>query len=348
MTTRKAALATSLLVGCGSATQPPSPVVARPDPDPVDRLTDLARLLAADAVHHDKFARRTLYSWTTGDQIEDLRRTKRLLVRDESPTNGASFVDQVLYLLSLRGDPVAQKIYTAPFAKMRFAWPSMWATRAGWPNEHYGDHLIRISLKAEAWIAYLSTATGAFVVHDLDHKVIPQDQVLAKPERIAAIYFVSDASVAPAPGIPRPTASFREYAVCNESMIEWYEVGTVRLAGEVDRAIALIDALAKHAGKYRPGDAPTAGAWHAAPDGSVRGNYRAALALDSWNYRFASDAFVALAAKLRATPKLADAAAIKGAPSVPFAAGPTRNPPRIVRAPHDTFARPISATSARP
>jgi hypothetical protein len=157
---RSAALATSLLVGCGSPTQPtPQPPADSTRLEPrKDPAAELARGLAGDAVYHDKFARRILYSWTTTEQIDDLRKTKRLLVRDESPTNGASYVDQVLYALSLRGDLVAQKIYTAPFAKMRFAWPSMWATRAGWPNEQYGDQLIRITLKVDAWIAYLSTA----------------------------------------------------------------------------------------------------------------------------------------------------------------------------------------------
>jgi hypothetical protein len=299
-------------------------------------------------VYHDKFARRALYSWTTTEQVEDLRKTKRLLVRDESPTNGASYVDQVLYALSRRGDPVAQKMYTAPFAKMRFAWSSMWATRAGWPNEQYGDQLIRITLKADAWIAYLSTATGTIVVHDMQDKLIPTDVVLAKPERIAAIYFVSDASVPPAPGIPRPHSSFREYAICNESMIEWYEVGTARLAGEVDKAIALIERLVGWVAKENVVNRePAPRGWHG-PAPGVLGAYRAAVALDSFNYRLAVDVLKELLAKLRSTPKPTAEAAIKGAPTVVFTLGPARNPPRIVQKYNSSFAQPISATSARP
>jgi hypothetical protein len=344
-----AALATLLAqtgVGCGQpreATRSPVVEAVRGDPS-----IALARLLAADAVYHDKFARRTLYSWTTAEQIDELRKTRRVLVRDESPVNGASYVDQVLYVLSLRGDPVAQKIYTTPFARMRFAWPSMWATRAGWPAEQYGDQLIRITLKPDAWIAYLSTATGAFVIHDLKDEVVPQDAVLAKPERIAAIYFVSDASVPAAAGIPRPASSFREYALCNESMIEWYEVGTARLSQEVDQAISLIETLARHGAETATNDAPVARGWHG-PAPGVLGAYRGALALDSPNYRLTSDVLRGLLDKLRATPKPTAEAAIKGAPTATYSPGPPRNPPRIVRRGSDTFARfPASATSARP
>lgn len=348
MTTRKAALATSLLVGCGSPAQPAVHRETIPTTD-LDRGEALVRQLAADVVIHDKFARRILYTWTTGDQLEDLRKTRRLLVRDESPTNGASFVDQVLYLLSLQGEPVAQKIYTAPFARMRFAWPSMWATRAGWPREQYGDQLIRITLKAEAWIAYLSTATGKFVVHDLEDNVIPQAEVLAKPERLAAIYFVSDSTVAPAPGLPRPTTSYREYALCNESMIEWFEVGTVRLAGEIDRAVALVDALAQRAATPLDKLEPAPRSWEKPPTaGELFAAYRAALALDSAHYEFTPALMRDLAKQLRATPRSAEDAAIKGAPTATFTPGPARNPPRIVRNYNDTFARSMSATSAKP
>jgi hypothetical protein len=89
------------------------------------------RLLARDVVTHDRFARRTLYTWTTKDQIEELRTTRQLLSRDESPAHGASYLDQVLYTLAQRGDPTAALLYTTAFAKMRFAWHAPWATRGG-------------------------------------------------------------------------------------------------------------------------------------------------------------------------------------------------------------------------
>jgi hypothetical protein len=337
---RQAALA--LIVGCSSPpARPPDPpkVVIQADTD-----GDLMRRLAAEAVSSSKFARRTLYTWTTSEQVTALGVDRRLLVRDESPTNGASYIDQVLHKLAAK-DKLAALLYTAPFAKMRFAWPTMWPTRAGWPNEHYGDELIRITLKPEAWIVHLTTATGTFVVHDMQDAVVPIETVLADPKRIAAIYFVSDNSVTPAPGFPRPHSGFREYALCNESMIEWYEVGTARVAKELDQAIALVESLTKLAGKTT--DTAVARAWDGSPT-EVVGAYHATLALDSPNYELRRDALEELIALLRASRPQASRGAIKGAPTAVFAPGPPRKPPRIVRRGGDTFARAASATSARP
>jgi hypothetical protein len=174
---------------------------------------------------------------------------------------------------------------------------------------------------------------------------VPIDTVLADPKRIAAIYFVSDNSVSTPPKFPRPHSGFREYALCNESMIEWYEVGTARIAKELDEAIALVESLTKLAGKTS--EIAVATWWSASPT-DVVGAYHAALALDSPNYELRADALKDLLALLRASRPQAAQTAIKGAPTVVFAAGPPRKPPRIVRRGGDTFARPASATSARP
>jgi len=86
------------------------------------------------------------------------------------------------------------------------------------PEEH-GDQLIRITLKPEAWIVRLTTATGRRSRTSKVQELVPISTVLASPQRIAAIYFVADRSVTSAPGVPAPISSFREYALCNESMI---------------------------------------------------------------------------------------------------------------------------------
>jgi hypothetical protein len=126
-------------------------------------------------------------------------------------------------------------------------------------------------------------------------------------------------------------------------------VGTVRLAGEIDRAAALVDALARLAVKPSPHDPiPVPRSWETPPAGNLMATYRAALAFDSQNYGFSHRLLRDLASKLRATPRTASAAAIKGAPTATFTLGPTRKPPRLVRNYNDTFARSMSATSSKP
>src|SRR5215216_5742962 len=145
-----AIVAGSLLAGACNPSASPPPVVGSTAPATADPGREAAAGLARDALHHDDFVRRTVYSWTTAEQIEELRKGGPLLSRAESPANGASYVEQVIYALAQAGDPTAALLYHAAFARMRFAWHAPWATRDGWPTEEYGDQLIRITLQPEA------------------------------------------------------------------------------------------------------------------------------------------------------------------------------------------------------
>lgn len=346
---KPAILATSLLAACGSPTQPETRanVVEPAQRDPAAEAT---AALSRDALHHTRFARRTLYTWTTADQIADLRKTKQLLVREESPTSGASYLDQVLYLLAQRGEPVAKVLYSAAYAKMRFAWHAPWATRDGWPNEQYGDFLIKVTLKPEAIIVSLSTATGTFEARNLLNEPVPIATVLAKPETIAAIYFVNDAATTLST-LPRTTTTFRELALCNESMIESWEVGTTAIKDTLDGNAATVDAMVRYL-RTKPGPrpAPVSPTW-AAPTAhpSPEVAFAAALALDSPMYRLDADRLAALATRLRAMPK---GAPLEAHGTATFGGvGVVRKPPRIVKNPTASYASysvAPSPTAARP
>jgi hypothetical protein len=319
-------------------------------PAPRDPASEAAAALARDALHHDRFARGTLYTWTTADQIAELRRSSQLLVRDESPVHGASYLDQILYVLAQRGEPVAKLLYTTAFAKMRFAWHTPWGTRAGWPTEQYGDQLIRVTLKPDALIVSLSAATGVFEARNLRNEAVPLTAVLANPERIAAIYFVSDAHAAPGPGMLRPTTSFREVALCNESMIQSWEVGTDRIVHELATSSAALGALIRYLETTPAATQVRVPTVWATPPPRPRPEevFAAALALDSPLYRLDPFVLAALVAQLQATPK---PRAIEGVSVATFTPGTVRTPPRIVTQTNPTYAsysRPASPTAARP
>lgn len=343
---RTIVIATGLLSGCGSSGTPEMRQ-ALVEPEPIDPARQLAHLLAGDTVDQHKFFRGVLYSWTTSEQINALRSSPRLLTRAESPTSGAAYVDQILYTLATeRRDPLAMQLYTESFAAKRFAWPAAWATRAAWPNESYGDQLIRITLRDDAWIAKLSAATGDFVIHDRDDAIVPLDRVLASPQRIAAIYFVSDASIRTPKGWPRAIASYREYVVCNEAMIASWEIGTARVADEAARSAALIDAVARWIEadeiEVTPFTRKVPEAWLGNGAGPIA-QYQVGLALDSIHYELTVPRMRALANQLRDTPK---PPAIERVPSVAFVPGPARKPPRIVTRGDITYARAATSTSA--
>jgi hypothetical protein len=323
-----------LLAACGSSSpstrdEGEAPVVERGRPDPATKAN---AALAQDALYGGDYARRTLYTWTTREQVDELRKTKQLLVRDESPLHGATYYEQVVHALATRGDAIARLLDTTAFAKSRFAWHAPWATRRGWPGEDYGDQLVQITLRPESYVLALSTRDAAFTATDLKHAPVALADVAAHPERIAAVYFVSDVDD-PAATIPRPSATFREVVVCNESMIESWAVGTDDIASELAREAAALDKLARalHAASAPPDPIAVAGVWAAAADAKDRRPeraYAAALALDSPNYRLDPDALAALARLLRTTPR---PAALTGGGTAMFpGTGTVRPPPRVV------------------
>jgi hypothetical protein len=326
------------IAGCPSS--PPVPAPHRNVVAPAPRDAAVAR----DALDHEHYARAVLYTWTTPDQIDELRASKRLLVRDESPVSGASYLDQVLYLLAQHGDATAQLLYTTAFAKMRFAWHAPWATRVGWPNERYGGELIRVTLARDSVIVSVSSEHGIVGAHDLLDEPVPLAQVRAHPERIAAIYFVSDATIDAIAGVPRPTATFREFALCNEAMIESWEVGTDRIAQEVAAAATMLEALGKVA-DGAPVAVPTM--WQRPlRDPRPVDAYAAALAFANAFYRFDKGALTNLVGALRGTRK---PVALRSDAPPPFVPGTLRKPPRIVPNATDTYGQlRQSPTAAKP
>jgi hypothetical protein len=339
-----AVLATSLLAAsCGQ----PSPLKARSEavqPTDVDLAQQATRALAGDAVFQDRYARATLYTWTTAAQIDELRAGKPLLSREESPIHGAAYSDQVLEALAQRGDAIAKLLYTSGFARARHAWATAWATRAGWPDEQYGDQLIRIALKPDAIIVALSTATGTFEARSLDDRLVSLAELPGKIDRVAAIYFTSDATRPGARGLPKPTATFREYLVCNESMIAAWSVADPEILRELEREASGLDAvvayLRAHSGPTR---VVVPGSWtHAVTIDTPEAAFAAALAFDNVNYRLDPDQLALIAQMLRSTPK---PPVLAGTPTAKFpGTGVTRKPSRVVPAGGSTFA----STYAKP
>jgi hypothetical protein len=219
-------LAAVLAIGAPARAEPPPPPnVVRP------ALTGAAELIAALEAHtvtSADYARSTLYTWTTRDQIAALRKSSRLLVRDRSPDRGASYVELALFALAGQSDPIAKLLFTETYAKARFAWPAPWATVAGFDDEDYGDQLIAVKLKPDAIVVALTVDDGITGAHDLANRPIDLGDVAKHPERIAAIYFTAP--------------WYREYVLCNEAMIDSWSVGTDAIARELADEAVVLDA----------------------------------------------------------------------------------------------------------
>jgi hypothetical protein len=214
-------------------------------------------------------AQRELYSWTTADQLATLRADHQILNTTESQGLGPGYAATAIQQLaagSAPGHELATILAGDLFAKKRYAWPFPWATRMGWPGETYGDQLIYIRLKAEAWVALI--VNGQVSVIDMNNAPVALADALATPERIGVIYFVKDAAEGGAScssggsfsSLPTGTG-YREYILGNEAMVESWSVGTQamldRLNGDIDRITTFLERVrpcpdARDAASFNP------------------------------------------------------------------------------------------------
>lgn len=235
--------------GCGAGLERADPAPAPPAP-PVERpaRVSLRDHLIRHAVHHGDVARRELYTWTRPDQIAQLRRERRLLIRDRGAQGQIAAFD--FRLQRRRGDPIAALLASDGMKYRRFAWVSPWPIRRGWGERDYGDRLIRITLADEAVIGMLDSHLGddwRFV--DLTGREVSIESVLAAPHRLGAVYHVWHLDDgADLGGEPH---AFREYVLCNEAMIARWEVDSeavvARLEREREVLRQLADAFRRHA-----------------------------------------------------------------------------------------------------
>jgi hypothetical protein len=248
MTGKTGIVALSLMIagpGCGAEPTPTTPARARParaaasvaasasasagpgrpesarrwDPDP-----ELRWQLEKDAIYSCCVGRRILYTWTTSAQIAELRQTKLLLSRTESPTKGKSRFD---LLLEASQAPASRLLRQPGLSRRRFGWSNPWATLLGWGEaETYGAELVRVTLREGALIGIFDASLPEpWRFADLDNNPVAMDQALSTPERIAAVYHVWR----PSPGDKQGLA-YREYVLVNESMIQQWAYGTPDLA----------------------------------------------------------------------------------------------------------------------
>jgi hypothetical protein len=337
------------------ATAEPSVTAEPPPPAPPDPSEALAVFTVTDT----SYARRVLYTWTSDDQIDELLRTHVLLSRTESPKYGKSYYDRVVEDRWMGGDKIAALLRAPAFLKARFAWPAAWATLLGWPGESYGGQLIEVTLKPDAWIALLRTSAPAWEVRDLSGKIVPNDELLKHPERLAAVHFVHDAVTPPAGTSPSFRASapdgreaYREYVLCNESMIESWAVGTPRIAEQIRAGADLVDAVAKYF-EARPPPALREDRWnvHVAllvwpglePATAPQQLYEAAIAFPNPSYKIEPAALRNVSAALRklqqraASTTYSPTAKFPGAKPVPVPPPPPPPPPSKIKKWRGTF-----------
>jgi hypothetical protein len=201
----------------------------------------------ADQTVYDIGEQRTFYSWTTDEQVAELRAGGELFSRSERPGLGRGLLFSDLAAFAEPAATPEQRLAgvlgSMIFAKQRFAWTNPWATLLGFPGETYGGQLLEIELEPEAWIAQLD-AQG-LSVFDAQNQPVPIEIALASPERIGAIYYQSsaDADSSYCGTFSQGAVGFREFALGNIEMVKTWSLATPEIAQRLQDDIAKLQAF---------------------------------------------------------------------------------------------------------
>jgi hypothetical protein len=208
--------------------------------------TTATPIFAEQAVAMTGIAKRELYSWTTAEQVAEIRAKSTLLTREEREGQGPGYAIDFLKQRAAdyyQGEEaaLAQVLLGSAFAKARYAWSNPWATRMGFPGENYGNQLLRLLLRQEALIVRL--VEGGLSVIDMNNEEVALADALATPERIAGMFFLKD-GVAGGPSCGTFSSGgegYREFIIGNESMIEEWSLGTAQIRDRVAADVALLE-----------------------------------------------------------------------------------------------------------
>lgn len=203
--------------------------------------------LAQQFVDNDAPYRRVLYSWTTEEQYETLRTDRVLLTRTERPGVGGGLIRDVLRALAEAGDPLSQALQAPEFQAARYAWPNPWATLMGWPGESYGDWLIEIELRDDAWV--MTLLGSQWQVVDRDDQLVARKDAIENPGRIGAIFHFHEADPNAQCGgsfSSGGAGAYREYFLPNESMIARWSLATDQMRARLEADIATLEAYREY------------------------------------------------------------------------------------------------------
>jgi hypothetical protein len=223
------------------------PASAAPQPaESTQAADDLIARLAAGVV--TDVPPSVLYTWTTDEQLTRLAGHHMLLTRTESPDHGQTgFALRIVEHAGQTGSPAASLLTRPGFARHRYAWSNPWATAMGWEEETYGDRLIQVTLRDEAWMAIFDTAaTKPLRFVDMQGRAVAEADVLAHPERIGLVLHIKPRTFVPDEryhtfGVTSP--EYREYVLVNEAMIRRWSHGGAEQRQVLSESRALLEAL---------------------------------------------------------------------------------------------------------
>lgn len=181
----------------------------------------------------DHAVHRVFYSWTTAEQIDELREGAPFLSRIVNAQGSQGTFYASMARQAAAGNETAKFFLREEFQKSRYGWVNPLSYAAiGTQVYPFGERLLRLSLKKEAVIAVL-TSNFPVRVFATDGVEVAFEFLLSNPGRLGAIFFHDEDTVFRDEGACYPNGPLREFIFPNESMIESWEYATVSVLADV-------------------------------------------------------------------------------------------------------------------
>jgi|GEM_PF-5782881 len=209
------------------------PVVVLPEGGTNQPSPPLEGLPPIPWANADNAVRRVFYSWTTAEQIAELREGTPFLSRAVNAQGSPGTFYSFMAGWAAGGNEMAKFFLREEFQKSRYGWvnPLAYAV-VGTQSYPFGDRLLRILLKSEALIAVIIW-TAQVRVFAMDGAEVSFEFLRNHPERLGAIFFDDRGLYDHPEASCYPSGAIREYILPNESMIESWEYATVSVLADV-------------------------------------------------------------------------------------------------------------------
>lgn len=247
--------ALTLVAGSCAIKRPGYVDAVEEDPPPTDGPVERPRVppppvdpgLAFSPVRTTGAPPAVVWSWTTTEQADELRRDKVLFTRESSPTLGRGLLFDVIEERAAKGDAAAARLAGIELAKGRFGWSNPWATvRGATSDETYGDELLRIEMRADTWYARVRSSDVAIEFVDARGGAIATDTALASFDRVGGIVFEHDREVereSCSTGSGGGGIVYREIYVGNEARLAAVSHRTQEILGVLEARIDELEAF---------------------------------------------------------------------------------------------------------
>ena len=148
--------------------------------------------LKTQSFDHKKLGKdRYIYTWTSQEQIDEIRNGGPVLSRSEASDGSKCYFDSITDLYPCSNKNAWFHIDREIHDKKRFGWTNLWSTSMGYQGEKYGNKLMRIKLKPNSYIAHIKTQNGQTYVNftDLEGKYISYSKLDSDHGQLAGAFF---------------------------------------------------------------------------------------------------------------------------------------------------------------